>query len=196
MGQAEIAFHSIRAERSVSSAFVSGVKLETETGWRAVEDLIPGLHVHTLDGGLRRIVDMRVLSLAAGCNDYYADGLTLIPGGVLGNCDAFYALPDQEILLRDKEVSDIAVSASALIRAQCLEGYRGITRTLPVDQIALIMLCFSETEVVWANTGVLMHCPGRRSSHSYFPRLTPEQSLRLVSRMIARDETERLPSAA
>ncbi|MEL7345817.1 MAG: hypothetical protein AAFN59_13350 [Pseudomonadota bacterium] len=99
-------------------------------------------------------------------------------------------------MIRSEPVSSILGQGAALVRAEFMEGYRGICRTLPVDDLSIAIVSFAEDEVVWANTGSLMHCDGRGSAQTFFPRPGPGESLRIAAQMIAQDEQTQAVLAA
>lgn len=186
MGHATYAFHTSRVDHVEPAHLISGIRLETEIGWMKAEDIVPGMSVQTLDGGLRRVLDVELIRFSSGITGHYTDGLTLIPGGVLSNCEPFYVLPQQELLLRSPVVEDITGQDAALVRAEFLEGFGGIARVLPADDLSLVVLSFSEDEIVWANTGALIQCAGLLAGRSYLSRPGPAESLRIATRMFGR----------
>lgn len=183
MGRTDFTFRSARNACARAHCLLSGMKLETAAGWQPVERLAAGMAVQTYDGGLRPIVDLKKVNVGAMLLEFFPEGLTLIPGGALHNCEPFYVIPSQEILLRDQAVMEVSGETAALIRAELLEGTRGITRSLPVDELTMIILSFDEEEIVWANTVALLACAGLKASPGFFPRLQPGESLRVASRL-------------
>lgn len=184
MGLTDFTFESVRNASARAHCLLSGLKLETAAGWVPVERLAIGMAVQTFDGGLRPIVDLKRVKVGHMLLDFFPQGLTLVPGGALNNCEPFYVSPNQEILLRDAAVMDVTGHSAALIRAEFLEGTRGITRSLPVDDLTIVILAFEEEEIVWANTGTLLACRGLVRSPCFFPRLEPGESLRVGSRLV------------
>ena len=47
----------------------------------------------------------------------------------------------------------------AVIPAHALEGFRGIYRAAPQQQIELIAVYFAQEQVIYAEGGALLHCP-------------------------------------
>ena len=111
------------------------------------------------------------------------DGLILVPGGALDNCEDFYLLPGAHVLLSGSAVAAITGDAAALVRAEDLAGHGGIGRALPVDGIEVVRFGFDEEEVIWANTGVLVHCPAddRDPVSGVFPVLDAEAARVLLT---------------
>ena len=79
--------------------------------------------------------------------------------------------------------------------ASALEGHCGIRRVMPVDLIEVVTLHFDEEEVVYANSGAMVHCrpvqrkagedPGPGPS-AFFPVLDEEGARGLIALMRAR----------
>ncbi|MDU8943327.1 Hint domain-containing protein [Ovoidimarina sediminis] len=160
--------------RRVASGLVGGTRIETEIGWQRVEDVIPGTQIHTFDGGLRTLKSVIRARYGADLPKVYPEGLTLIPGGALGNCEALYVLPDQGILLAGAAVESVTGQHRVLVRGADIAGHGEIGLAMPVDGIEVVSLRFEDEEVVYANTGLCLHCPadGRAAVQSQaFPVL-------------------------
>jgi hypothetical protein len=178
----------------VTTGLAAGTAVEARTGWRPVETLRPGDAVHTLDGGLRRIAAMdRSWLLPA------MQGSVLhLPGGTFGNCDDLVLLPDQHVLIDvsagDPATGDLPDTLGALMPALALDGWKGTTLRLAVKPLEVVTLFFAEEELVWAATGVLMHCPamprgiGALPEGETFPRITAPAARRLLAARAAEDE--------
>ena len=147
------------ASRRVSWGLIGGTKVETEAGWRSVEDLRPGTMVHTFDGGLRPVRAIYRTEYGAHLAEAYPEGLVLVPPGALGNGDAFYLLPDQHVMFRGTAVEGVTGESAVLIAGRHTVGYGGITSTMPVDEVDVYSLSFDEEEICFVNRAVLMHCP-------------------------------------
>lgn len=154
--------------RRMASGLVAGTRIETERGWQRVEDVIPGTGIHTFDGGLRTLKTVVRTRYGADLPMVYPEGLTLVPGGALGNCEALYVLPDQGILLSGASVESLTGQARVLVRAADIAGHGEIGLAMPVDGIEVVQLRFEDEEIVYANTGICLHCPpdGRGAAHS------------------------------
>ena len=140
------------------TGFVTGTLVETSLGWRAVETVMTGDAVQTY-GGLRAVLRVRRGLVEPGNALTYPEGLLLVPGGALNNCSAFYLLPDQHLLLETIYAEEVFGDAATLVPAAALEGFRGITAVRPRGLIEVYTLVLAEEDVVFANTGVLFHCP-------------------------------------
>ena len=177
----------------VTTGLVAGTPVETKAGWRAVETLRPGEAVQTLDGGLARIAAMdRTWALPA----MLAHVLDLA-GGAFGNCAALTLLPDQHLLL-DLDPSDLTGNLpdalAALIPAQALDNHRGVTRRMVRAPLQVVTLMFAAEELVWAASGVLLHCPavrhgaGALPQGDIFPTLAAAAARRLLAARAAHDD--------
>ena len=145
-------------ERTLSG-LTTGMLVDTDAGWRAIERLEPRDRVHTLGGALRALREVQRVRFGAGLADRFPQGLVLCPGGALDNCEAFYLFPDTHVLMTGAAVEALTGNGAALVRAADLVGHLGIVRALPVDGIDLVTLGFDDEEVVFANSGVRVHCP-------------------------------------
>ena len=178
----------------VTTGLAAGTPVETRGGWRAVETLRPGDAVQTLDGGLARIVAMdRTWALPA------MQGSVLnLKGGAFGNCADLTLLPDQHVLLdlnpSDPVTGGLPDALGALIPAQALDGHPGITRRTLRAPLQVVTLLFAEEELVWAASGVLLHCPairhgaGSLPQGDIFPTLPAPAARRLLAARAAEDD--------
>ncbi len=134
---------------------IAGTLVETARGWQPVETLRPGDLVQTWDGGLRPV--MAVDRSQIGPRDEVP--LIRVPGGCLDACSDL-VLPARQLVLLDT-ASDPALpdAAVVLVPALALAGWRGVTRLSP-QAADVITPVFETEEIVWANSGVLVRCPG------------------------------------
>ena len=177
----------------VTTGLAAGTPVETRTGWRAVETLRPGDAVQTLDGGLAFIaaMDRTWLLPAMGA------GVLDLAGGAFGNCAGLTLLPDQHLLLDlnpDDLTGDLPDALGALMPAQSLGGQRGITRRIVRAPLEVVTLMFADEELVWAASGLLLHCPavrhgaGALPQGDTFPTLPAATARRLLSARMAMDD--------
>lgn len=143
----------------VTTGMAAGTPVETRAGWTPVERLRPGDAVYTLDGGLRTIAAMDRSWLLPAMQGT----MLTVPGGAFGNCADLVLMPDQHVLL-DLDREDIAQGVlpdalAVLIPARALEGERQIHSRAVTEPMEVITLLFPEEELVWAASGVLLHCP-------------------------------------
>lgn len=149
-----------RPTATVTTGLAAGTLVETQGGWRPVETLHPGEAVQTWDGGLRPVLQIR----RAAC----AGGLILLSGGLLDTCSDLPLLPGQHLLI-DREEAALAVGIPvALLPARALIGLPGIG--FARAGAAVFTLIFEAEEVVYANSGALLHCPSCRMDPQQAPK--------------------------
>ena len=180
-------FPSQRQTAPVITGLVAGTLVETKAGWQPVESLRLGDAVQTLDGGLARVLglDRRILRPES------ATAPLLIPGGSFDACSDLLILPGQHLLL--DTLDDCTTDAPfAMIPARALFGMAGVRRHAPTDPLHIITPLFADEEVIYANSGVLLHCPGitdganRYPDTSFFARLDPATARAFLIRRNAR----------
>ena len=182
------ALHLAGVGAPIRSGIVAGTKVETESGWRAVESLLTGTKVQTY-AGLRRVARIERSFVEPANRSVNPQPMLLVPGGVLNNCSAFYLLPDQLVLLETIYAEEIFGDAATLIPGAALEGFRGIEQVRPRGLVEIITLQFDEEDVVYGNTGVLFHCPsvgllqGAGLRSDYFLTLTTAQAVELLAEL-------------
>lgn len=145
-----------RRARPVSSGILAGTLVETATGWRAVETLRIGDLVQSFDGGLVKVLSVHRRILRAEL----AQAIVAVPGGALDTCADLSLLPGQHLLIDTLADPDLPDDAFVLIPAVALEGHRGCTRRHALREIAVATPLFATEEILWANSGLLIHCPG------------------------------------
>ncbi|SNS45529.1 Hint domain-containing protein [Tropicimonas sediminicola] len=138
-------------------AMLAGTLVETPMGWRPVEELRAGDLVQTFDGGLRRLASVA----RAPVTSERPLGLIHVPGGTLNTCLGLAVLPGTRLLLDLPELAlpDQAAGGPVLVPAGALVGWRGVTMRRARAGALAVALRFDEEEVVFANTGALVHCP-------------------------------------
>ena len=151
----------------VIRGMVAGTLVETALGWTPVQNLKVGDAVQTLDGGLARIhaLDRCTVSPQSDLS------LILIPGGCHDACSDLMLVPGQHLL-----IDTLADAPYALVPAAALTVDPLVRRHAPQTPTEVITLLFADEEVVFANSGVMVHCPGmmdgagRYPDNSFFPR--------------------------
>ncbi len=152
---------NLRSDAS-GAGILAGSLVEAETGWRPVETLARGIRVATYDGGFRPLtgVGRRRLWPAAGIEVIH------VPGGTLDTCSGFDLLPGQHVFLASAVAEAVLGAEGALVPASALAGHAGITRRPLARPAEVITLRFAGEELVYANSGALVHCaaelPGAR----------------------------------
>lgn len=140
--------------RLPAAGLVAGTLVETAAGWQPVETLAIGQAVHTWDGGLQPLVRLERRRIAPGAS------LVAVPGGVLSTCSEMLLLPGQHILVETGAAAARLDRDMVLVPAAALDGYQGAARRSLRAGIDVIVPAFETEEVVFANTGALVHCAG------------------------------------
>ena len=174
----------------VTNGLVAGTMVESAPGWQDVAQLRIGDSVQTLDGGLSRILglDRRVLQPEPETS------LIRIPGGCHDACSDVLLLPGQHVL-KDTLDDDACHGAPFILVpafAMTVDGF--VTRHFPDGPVEVITPLFADEEVIFVNSGVLLHCPGivdgagRAPLDSFFPRLDAQQAKAFPTRRAVRLE--------
>lgn len=138
---------------------MAGTRIETATGWRAVERLMAGDLVHTRDGGLRPVLRVDRTFYRGPRGPEGLRGVLRVPGGALMNCAPMMLLPDQHVMLETPFAEEILGTPLTLVPGRALQGFRGIHPVRVGGPAEVVTLRFAEEEIVWANTGIMVHCP-------------------------------------
>lgn len=146
-----VAFAGLR----FASGLVAGSLVETPQGWMPVENLRVGTRVMTYDGGALAPTAIRRVSP----DDGLGTELVRVPGGALDNCGDLLLVPEQPVLIHSDLAEAVLGVPAVLIRAAALTGFRGVHRIVPAKPVALIALEFESDEMVFVNSGTLLHCP-------------------------------------
>jgi len=164
------------------TGLIAGTMVETAAGWHPVEDLSVGDSVATYDGGLQVVRAIshgfwEPQSVAA-----QTEGLLHVPGGALDNCASLYLSDVQLVMIESPEAEKLLGEPAVLVPAAALVGFRGVERVFREDRVEMINLRFDDEELVYANTGTLIHCPSGAQS-DYFTRLSVSRARALLSLM-------------
>ena len=159
----------------VSSGLVAGTRVDTETGWRSVETLRTGQLVYTHDGGLQPVLRVDRSFLMPGCGAR----LLCLPGGAFGACADLVLLAGQHVLIDTRDPRPEA--AQALVPAAALERAMGCTPVRLDAVLEVVTPVFAQEEVIFANTGVRMVCPGLDAAAGWFPRLDAEAAREVLA---------------
>jgi hypothetical protein len=166
---------------------VAGTLVESRQGWCPVESLKVGESVQTLDGGLARILglDRRQLLPAP------ETALIHVPGGIHDACADLLLVPGQHVLIDTLDDAEIG-APFAMVPAMALTTDRLVRRMFPHRPVEIVTPLFADEEVVYANSGVLLHCPGlmdgagRYPENSFFLRLNMTESRAFLQRRAER----------
>ena len=146
----------------VAGGIVAGTKVATQIGWRVVEAVAAGDLVLTFDGGLQVVtVVTRQTVRTMGRRADYATWPLTVPAGALGNREAMTLIADQAVMVESDTAEAVFGDPFAMIPAAALDGFRGIYRTAPAEQIEIVTLHFAQDEVIFANIGALFFCPAQ-----------------------------------
>ncbi|MCF1707732.1 Hint domain-containing protein [Tabrizicola sp. J26] len=163
---------------------VSGTLIETAQGWVRVEELRRGDLVHSFDGGLREVVALDRDWLAPGKVE-----LVHLAGGVMGNCADVALMPGQALLIDCWDEPDVDGAVVALVPAAAMIGLSGTSLAQTRGATEVVIPVFAEEEVVHAQGGLLLHCPGvgsrtRHSEAGFFTRLSRERAHQLLCKRL------------
>lgn len=138
---------------ALQTGLTAGTLVETATGWRGVETLRTGEHVHSYDGGLVRIIGLDRSYIAP------QSPLLHIPGGAFDNCSDLTLPEHQHLLIDTLGDPDLSDTLTALIPAAALTGFRGTQRLTTTKPMELVTPLFAQPEAIYANSGTLLYCP-------------------------------------
>lgn len=178
----------ITTARPALSGLLSGTLVETATGWQAVETLAPGARIQTLDGGLARLLRLARRTIRP------SDELVLIhlPGGCLDACSDLMLLPGQHLLVDTLDDASLGGAPFALVPALALLALDGPRRIRPEAPVEVVTPLFADEEGLYAQSGVLFHCPSlidgpqRYPEDSFFPTLDLATAQGFLKRRAAR----------
>ena len=142
-----------------SRGLVAGTRIGTSMGWRAVEALAPGDMVLMFDNGLKPLVEVRRETFWLSDAAMGDTAMVFVPAGAMGNTVDVMLLPEQGVLIESEAACDAHGDPFAVIKARALDGFRGICRVPPQPQLEIITLVFANEEVIYAEGGILLHCP-------------------------------------
>ena len=171
---------AVDAKPQRDAGLIAGTMVETAAGWRNVELLRVGDHVHTYDGGLRQLRRVERAYYGAEDGGYDLDGVLHVPGGALDNCEDMFMMPEQMLMIESQVAAELLGTLAVLMPASALEGFSGITRHQPQGLVEAITLGFDDEEVVFANSGMLAHCALGASESGFFTTLDKEQAKALA----------------
>lgn len=174
------------------SGLVDGTRVSTSKGWTLVQELKPGDHVSTFDHGDQQIVEMQRETLYQAQQMLKPEEYPVhLPEGTLQNETALWLMPDQGVMVECDYAADSMGDPFAIIPAQAMVGFCGITQRMPPLHLRRTTLIFDQDEVIYADGGVLAHCPaprrilleGARISDGLYQVLDLDVSRQLVAKM-------------
>ena len=185
---APVNLQAIARSLTVTTGLVAGTLLETRTGWQPVETLRIGDAVQTLDGGLARILGLDRRSLIPDAQTT----LMKIHGGSLDACSDLFLMPGQHVVLDTLDDAALGGAPFVMVPANTMLINPGAQKYPLAEPTVVITPLFADEEVVYANSGVLLHCPGLTDGpqtfpdSSFFPRLSGLQARQFVHLRSAR----------
>lgn len=172
----------LETEARILTGLVAGTKVETDRGWTDVTALNRGDRVYTLDGGLARIL---------GLDRREADLQALhLPGGYMDACSDLCLLPRQPVLISTLDDPEIGTAPFVMLPSEALAVLPFLTRQSLRAEVVTPL--FADEEVVFANSGVLLRCPGVIEGagpmlmDSFFPTLDLAEARAFLIRREAR----------
>lgn len=141
-----------RRPRPQAGGFLPDTLVETDRGFLQMRDVKPGDSIYTFDGGAQEVKSVKhgVPRLTT---------LVHVPAGALGN-DTDLLLPSDQMVALELDAAerlfDVALVMTKLIS---LVGYKGISAAMP-ERMARIHVKFHEEELIWAESGMLLHNAG------------------------------------
>jgi hypothetical protein len=166
-----VEFAEVNTSLAITGAMVNlgmDTMVETAQGWTAIADLTAGDAVATLDGGF--------VPLAwVGDTQPVVDAL-FVPARALNNCSDII-LPAETLVGIEAPLHFDAKSDHVSLPLAALEGLRGICKSDAALQFRT--LGFASEEMIWAQTGMLVHA--RPMADGFFQTLRLAEARRLVS---------------
>jgi hypothetical protein len=179
--------NALSATRVVPARAMSGLTadtlVETTSGWLRASELRIGQRVHTWDGGAAVILGLDRQPVT------HPDGV-LIPGGVADTCCDLILPRDQYLLTGTYGDAALPDADMVLVPATAWASQPWVTRTKITGELTTLM--FADEEIIWANSGALLHCPsvmagpGRLPLDGFFMALPDADACALLTRRAER----------
>jgi hypothetical protein len=147
---------------ALSQGIFGPTLIDTDQGWRPADTLRIGDRVHTLDGGLQRIAALSRRIVAPG------EPVVLVSGGHFDACDDVFLMPGQGVLL---DTAGLTAAPYACVPAAALAGCIGAAHRAAPTRAEIVTPIFAEEEALWAQSGLLLLCPGLKGGDSAFPAM-------------------------
>ena len=132
---------------ALGHGLMSGTRVASNLGWRAIDALAVGDKVLTFDHGMQEITEVRRahmwLDAPDTCETMWP---VVIPVEALGNREELFLLPDQGVMIESDAAQDMHGDPFAVLTAHSLVGLRGIRRRKPLQRVELIAVYFDHDE--------------------------------------------------
>lgn len=150
------------AAMGASSGLVEGTKVATSRGFERIETIEVGARVVTFDSGLQtvRAVRREPMWFSTGSCPRSMQPL-FVPAGAIGNAQDMVLLPHQAVLVESDVAEEALGDPFVLMKAEDLDGVRGITRVTANAPAFVVTLEFDNDEVIFAASGAMCICPAR-----------------------------------
>ncbi|MCF8484061.1 MAG: Hint domain-containing protein [Rhodobacteraceae bacterium] len=161
----------------------SGCLVDTPKGWVAAADLRIGMRVHSLDGG-------EVMILGLDRTPVVRQPAVVIGGGVAGNCADLLMPLGQHLLVDTLDDPNFPDAEVVLVPAEAWLGQPGTCEMTMTDELTTPL--FADEEILWVNSGTLIHCPsvafgaGLVPDSPFFDRLSLDAARAFLTRRAAR----------
>jgi hypothetical protein len=173
-----------RAGLPMGTGLLADTMIETQRGWQPAEALRLGDRIQTVDGGAAPVLglDRQWVTPETGTH------LVHVPGGTIDNDADLALLSGQHVLMDTLGDAMLPDAALVLIPATALIGWRGVRRVACMAEMEIITPLFADEEIIYANTGALLRCPGiAEGAHatmaSDFARLDLHAAWALLARL-------------
>jgi hypothetical protein len=150
----------------LAAGLVAGTRVETEAGWTNVAAIRAGTRLYTHDGGLQAVAAVERRRLSPGIDGV----LVRVPGGSFGACADLLLMPGQQVMVETPRRAPRPEHAWALVPALALDGVAGARAEALAGPVEVITPVFACEEVIWANSGVRLYCPGAGAAAGVPPR--------------------------
>lgn len=138
----------------------SGTHVISNLGWRPVDGLAVGDKVLTFDRGMQQVIDIhREVHFASEHSPHIEQWPLRVPADALCNRRELFLMPGQGVLIECDIVEDAQGDPYAVVPAYVMEGYRGIRPIKPTTGVETTTLIFESDEVIYAEGGMMIHCP-------------------------------------
>lgn len=150
--------------RGAMLSLSEGTLVESQRGWRAVEDLRPSDRIASLDGGFVPLAWVRRAVQQAAF---------FVPAGALGNCSDLSLPAEARIGLTAPGSFTDATTDTLSVPLRALAGLRGI-RKHGLSAPRAYTIGLTSEEMLWVQTGLLVHA--KPMTEPYFHALGPSET--------------------